>query len=142
MEEVAAPVPPLPAGDVFVIQLGERAKKACFNLVATLGDQGLSALCQPGKDTLKAQLRLADRAGVRFALIIGQREAIDETAILRNMVEATQETIMQSEIVQVLTDRLRGQSRARREPTIIDDEDDNEETNHRTTIENEHPPSE
>jgi histidyl-tRNA synthetase len=107
LENLGVSVPALPAGDVFVIQLGERAKKACFNLVARLGDEGLSALCQPTKDSLKTQLRLADKAGVRFALIIGQREALDETAILRNMVEATQETILQSEIVDVLKSRLR-----------------------------------
>lgn len=106
IEDQRVAIPPLPAGDVFVIQLGERAKKACFNLVATLGDEGLSALCQPGKDSLKTQLRLADKAGVRFTLIIGQREAIDGTAILRNMVEATQETIVQDEIVTVLKARL------------------------------------
>ena len=124
LQDLNIAIPSLPAGDVFVIQLGERAKKACFNLVARLGDQGLSALCQPGKDSLKTQLRLADRAGVRFTLIIGQREALAETAILRNMVEATQETIMQSEIVEVLTERLRGVSRARREPTIIDTDEE------------------
>lgn len=101
---IAIPSKPLP--DVFLIQLGEHAKKACFSLVSQLGEQGLSAICHPGKDGLKNQLSLADRAGVRFAVIIGQRETIDETAILRDMSEATQETITQKDLSEILKKKL------------------------------------
>lgn len=106
MQEKRAPVPPLPAPDIFVVQLGDRAKRASFNLIAQLTDEGFNVTIQPGKDSLKAQLRLADRGGVRFAVIIGQREALDGTAILRNMNENTQETVDQSDLVDLLKKRL------------------------------------
>ncbi len=99
-------IPNLQTADVFLIQLGERAKKASFNVLAKLTDSGLTVICQAGQEGLKDQLGLADKARVRFALIIGQREALDETVIVRDMFEATQETILQKDILKVLTDRI------------------------------------
>lgn len=102
-------IPPLPKPDLYVIQLGERAKKSCYNVIAHLGHEGLSAVCQPNKDSLKTQLQLAENEGVRFAIIVGQREAIDGTVILRDMLEGTQETLSQLELVHVLKARLQKQ---------------------------------
>lgn len=106
IKEKGVNVPTINQPDLFVVQLGDRAKKTCFNLIAELGDQGLSAICQPTSDSLKGQLRQADKVGVRFALIIGQREALDGTAILRNMEEGTQETVDRTDLPQILRERL------------------------------------
>lgn len=106
MQDRQVVAPELPAPDIFIVQLGDRAKKVSFGLVAQLTDQGFNVTIQPGKDSLKTQLRLADRAGVRFAVIIGQREALDETAIIRNMNENTQETVDQDDLIETLNTRL------------------------------------
>lgn len=106
LRESAFAIPDLPRPDVFVIPLGERAKKSAYSLIASLGTEGLSAICQPTKESLKIQLELAEQAGVRFASIVGQREAIDTTVILRDMLEGTQETLLQEELAQVVKNRL------------------------------------
>lgn len=106
IQEKGVKVPTLPQPDLFVVQLGARAKKTCFNLIAELGDLGFSAVSQPASDNLKAQLRQADKVGVRFAVIIGQRESLDGTAILRNMEEGTQETVDRTDLPQILRERL------------------------------------
>lgn len=107
MIELNVPIPALPTPEMFVIQLGEKAKKSCFTMIARLGEEGFSAICQPSKDSLKGQLRLADKAGVRFALILGQREVLDQTVIIRDMIEGTQETVAQDELPNLLRARLR-----------------------------------
>lgn len=99
-------VPRIPRPDIYVIQLGERAKKTCLSIMAHLHEHGFKTLCNPAKDSLKTQLKLAHKAGVRYALIIGQREALDETAILKDMAEGTQEVIAQKEMVRVLEKRV------------------------------------
>mgnify|MGYP001600638270 CR=1 FL=1 len=45
------------------------------------------------KPGIKAQLRAADRGGISWALILGQKEALDNTVILRNMESGVQETL-------------------------------------------------
>ncbi len=83
----------MPAIDLLIIQIGEKARKKALPLVATLNDLGYNASCVLGKDSLKAQLKAADKMNARFALIIGQREALDNTVIIKNMEDAAQETI-------------------------------------------------
>lgn len=99
-------VPGIPRPDIYVIQLGERAKKTCLSVMAHLHEHGFKTLCNPAKDSLKTQLKLAHKAGVRYALIIGQREALDETAILKDMAEGTQEVIQQKDMVSVLEKKV------------------------------------
>lgn len=106
IKERRVKIPALPKPDLFVIQLGNRAKRTCFNLIAELGNKGLSAICQPKSDSLKGQLEQADKLNVRFAVIIGEREALDETAILRDMTEGTQETVDRQDLPEILARRL------------------------------------
>jgi histidyl-tRNA synthetase len=52
-----------------------------------------------GRDSLKAQLKLADKAGVKYALILGQREALDETIVVRRMETGHQKEVKLDKIV-------------------------------------------
>ncbi|MEK7162590.1 MAG: His/Gly/Thr/Pro-type tRNA ligase C-terminal domain-containing protein, partial [Patescibacteria group bacterium] len=45
------------------------------------------------KDSLRGQLRLASKLGVEFSLIMGQKEALEGTIIIRNMDSGMQETL-------------------------------------------------
>ena len=44
-------------------------------------------------DSLSTQLRDAEARGVRYTVIIGQKEFVDQTVILRDMKERNQENI-------------------------------------------------
>jgi len=45
------------------------------------------------KDSLKNQLELANRVGARYVLIIGQKEVVDGTILIRDMESGVQEVV-------------------------------------------------
>jgi histidyl-tRNA synthetase len=51
---------------------------------------------------LKSQLRVADRLGVDITLIMGQKEALDGTVILKDMVSGTQEIVTNEKLVNLV----------------------------------------
>jgi histidyl-tRNA synthetase len=79
------------APDVFVAQLGEAARKKTLVLVDELRKAGIRASSNLAKDGLKQQLEAANRNGARFTIIIGQKEILDGTIIIRDMDSGIQE---------------------------------------------------
>lgn len=92
---------------IFVVQLGESAKKKSFSLIRDLISSGIAASSALSKDSLKAQLKAADRAGARFAIILGQREIIDKSVIIKDLRSGGQETIDFDQCVAAVNDRLK-----------------------------------
>ena len=84
---------------VFLAQLGTSAKKKSLKLFEEFRKNRIPVAESFGRDSLKAQLRTADRIGVRFTLILGQKEVLDETIIVRDMKTGRQETIKLQKIV-------------------------------------------
>ncbi|EKD58737.1 MAG: hypothetical protein ACD_56C00060G0011 [uncultured bacterium] len=82
-----------PRPRVFLAQLGDLAKKKSLNVFAELQKNGILTAESFGRGSLKSQLRVADRLGVEITLIIGQKEALDKTVIVKDMVSGTQETV-------------------------------------------------
>lgn len=89
-----------PKPRVFLAQLGDMAKKKSLRLFADLEKNGILIAESFGRGTLKSQLRVANRLGVEVTIIIGQKEALDGTAIVKDMVSGTQETVMQDKLVE------------------------------------------
>lgn len=84
---------------VFLAQLGDLAKKKSLRLFSELQKNGILVAESFGRGSLKSQMRVANRLGVEIALILGQKEALDGTVILKDMVSGTQETIVQDKLV-------------------------------------------
>jgi histidyl-tRNA synthetase len=100
-EDISPPSePPL---DVFVVGVGERGRGVTAELVRLFRGEGLSAASAFGERPLKAQLKMADRAGARFAAIIGDAEAEAEAVTLKHLADGGQATVAVSEVV----DRVR-----------------------------------
>lgn len=99
-------VQPLLGTEILVIQLGDRAKKKAIPLLVSLSKKGLAASMALGKESLKSQLRSADKMGAKLALIVGEREAIDGTIIVRNMFDGTQDTVAFDDVEQVIERKL------------------------------------
>ena len=97
----------VPKPKVFLVQLGEAAKRKSINLYESFRKAGIEAKSSIGRDSIKSQLRIANRLGVRFALIFGQKEALDGTIILREMDTGVQETIPLEKIVDEVKKRLK-----------------------------------
>ncbi len=96
-----------PKPKVFLSQLGEAAKKRSLMLFEEIRKSGIEVRYSLSRDTIKGQLRMAARYDVRFALIFGQKEALEGTVILREMDTGIQETIPLEKIIDELKKRLK-----------------------------------
>jgi len=91
---------------IFVAQLGLVAKKKALSLLNDLRDQGLNVVGAVGKDSMKAQMGLADRLNAQYSLILGQIEVQEGTIILRDMKKGSQLTIPYDTAVQKMVELL------------------------------------
>jgi histidyl-tRNA synthetase len=87
---------------VFLIQLGQAAKLKSFGLIEMLRKAKVPASQSISKDSLRGQLKVADRLRVAYALILGQKEAMDNTVIVRDMSTGSQDTVKIEKIVEYL----------------------------------------
>lgn len=92
---------------VFFIACGEQAKKSSLRFINQLRRAGLVVSESLGKDSLRAQLKIADRLKVPLALIFGQKEVFEGTIIVRDMVSGAQETVLLDNIVEEVKKRLK-----------------------------------
>ena len=103
---VHVPEPANHAG-VFLAQLSEMGRRKGLVLFEELRKASISAKSSFGRDSIKSQLRIAHKLGVPLTLIIGQKEALEESVILREMDTGAQETIPLEKIINVLKKRLK-----------------------------------
>lgn len=85
--------------DVFLAQVGNLAKKKSLKLFEEFRKEKIPLAESLSKDSLKVQLSRADRLNVRYTLILGQKEALEKTVILKDMKKGTQETIKLDKVV-------------------------------------------
>ena len=106
LESEGRQIEPTPPVSVFVTQIGEAARKRAFRLLHELLDAGIGSVADQGKESIKAQMKSADRWGARFALIIGQKEVFDSSVIIRDMKTGVQDVVPSSEIVSEIRGRI------------------------------------
>jgi histidyl-tRNA synthetase len=70
---------------IFLAQIGELAKKKSLKLIEEFREEKIPIYESIGKDSLKSQMKLADKFGVRYVLIFGQQEALNDEILLRDM---------------------------------------------------------
>ncbi|MDP3696807.1 MAG: histidine--tRNA ligase, partial [Candidatus Taylorbacteria bacterium] len=92
---------------VFLVQLGDAAKRKSLTLFENLRKAGIEVKSSLGRDSIKSQLRIANRLGVKYTLIFGQKEALEGTIIVREMDTGIQETILLDKIVDGMKKRLK-----------------------------------
>jgi histidyl-tRNA synthetase len=68
-------------------------------VVRELRASGIRAEASLDERPLKAQLRMADRAGAYFAAILGERELQEEMVTVRTMEDGSQEQVARAELV-------------------------------------------
>ena len=94
------------APEVFLAQLGDQARKKAIAVFNSLRDAGFHVAESFSKEGLKSQMEIANRLQVAYTLIIGQKEIIDDTILLRDMENGIQEVIDSKKIVQELKKRF------------------------------------
>ncbi len=78
---------------VYVIQLGFGPKVRSLMIIDQLKQAGIPVRHNLASDSLSTQLRDAEAREVRYTVIIGQKEFVDQTVILRDMKERSQENV-------------------------------------------------
>lgn len=87
---------------VYMVHLGFGPKIRSLMLIDTLRQAGIPVIHSLASDSLSTQLRDAEAKGVRFTVIIGQKEFVEGTVILRDMNVRNQEYIEQNHLVKRL----------------------------------------
>lgn len=92
---------------IFFIHIGEMAKKKSLSLIESMREEGVPVMESLGKDSLGAQLRAANKEGSDYALIFGQKEAFEDSIIIRDLKNSVQETIPLRKLVVEVKKRLK-----------------------------------
>ncbi len=87
---------------LYLVQLGSTAKLKALNVVETLRKNRITICHSITKDKIGGQLSGADYMHASHLLIIGQKEAIENTVVVRNAVTREQETVCVSELAEFL----------------------------------------
>lgn len=99
---VRTPRPRPKTPSVFVVQLGFGPKIKSLLLIDSLRRAGIPVFHNLASDSLSTQLREAESRKVRYTLIIGQKEFVENTVIFRDMNMRNQEYIDQETLIRRL----------------------------------------
>ena len=97
--------PPKPK--VFLAQLGSLAKRKSLQLFSELEKNGILVAESFGRGNLRSQLKVANKLGVEITLILGQKETLDKTVIVKSMTTGAQETVSMDKLINVIKKRLK-----------------------------------
>jgi len=100
-------VAPKNMAKVFLIHMGDEAKKKGLALVEEFRKANIKVQESFGRDSLKSQLRIADKEKVDLALILGQREVFEDNIIIRDMRNSAQETVPLKKVVEEVKRKLK-----------------------------------
>jgi histidyl-tRNA synthetase len=92
---------------VFFCQLGDAARRKGLMIFEELRQVGVTVAEAFGKGSLKAQLEMANKRGAKIALILGQKEVLDGTIILRDMDSGAQEIVDSKKVVSIIAKRVK-----------------------------------
>ena len=99
-EGVAWPRPRAPR--CFVVAVGEGARAAAAALVADLRAAGVAATAALEDRPVKAQFKMADRAGAAVAAVLGERELADATVTLHRLDDGSERNVPRAEAVRAI----------------------------------------
>jgi histidyl-tRNA synthetase len=84
--------------DVFVAHSGESASAVAFRVAEDLRDHG-SAVLLGGGGSFKSQMKKADAANARFAVIIGEDEVASGKLTLKNLRDGSQQVVTKETLI-------------------------------------------
>ncbi len=91
---------------IFLAQLGQSAKRKSLKLFEEFRSAKIPMAESFSKDSLRTQLNTANKMGVKWVLIFGQREALEDFITLRNMETGVQEEIKLDKVVEEMRERI------------------------------------
>ena len=85
---------------IFLAQLGQLAKRKSMKLFEEFRAAKIPVAESFSKDSLKTQLRTANKLGIKWVLIFGQKEALEDFITLRDMDTGMQKEIKLNKVVE------------------------------------------
>ncbi len=98
--------PKLETAKIFLAQLGQLAKRKSMKLFEEFRDAKIPVAESFSKDSLKAQLRTANKLNIKWVLIFGQKEALEDFITLRDMDTGTQKEIKLDKVVSEMKQKI------------------------------------
>ena len=92
---------------IFLAQLGQMAKRKSMKLFEEFRAAKIPVAESFSKDSLKAQLRTANKLGIRWVLIFGQKEALEDFITLRDMDTGVQKEIKLAKVVEEMKNKIK-----------------------------------
>jgi len=92
--------------DVCFVCLGEVAKQKAAKIIYDLREGGIAVDYNPDKDSMKAQMKAADKSKAKIVLILGDDEINKNIVILKEMESGEQQEIISKELVTILQKKL------------------------------------
>ena len=92
---------------IFLAQLGDLAKRKSLRLIEDFRKVKIPIAESFGRDSLKIQLGRADKLEVKYTLILGQKEALDGTIIIRDMVSGKQQIVKFEKVVKEIEKKIK-----------------------------------
>jgi len=86
----------------FIAAMDDEARAAAVGIVAQLRRGGISADMDYTGRSLKSQMKIVDKLGARFAIILGEDEVRSQTATVRDMSNSEQKSIPLGELAEAL----------------------------------------
>jgi len=86
-------IPKIKRSSVFFIQLGDEAKHKSLKVIDILRQEDIYIYHSLGRDKMAGQLAMADRVKTPYILIMGKKEAMENTIMIRDVATRSQETI-------------------------------------------------
>lgn len=107
IKEKELSVPGSKEPEVFLAQLSDLAKVKTLELLENFRKANLPAAYSLSRDSLSKQLRLANKFGVKYTLILGEEEAKKDSIILRDMASGKQTCHKMDKIISELKKKLK-----------------------------------
>ena len=88
-------------------QLGQSAKRKSLKLFEEFRSAKIPVAESFSKDSLRSQLNAANKLGVKWVLIFGQREALEDFITLRDMETGAQKEIPLNKVVEEMAAKVK-----------------------------------
>lgn len=87
---------------IYFIQLGAEAKLKSLNIIDILRKAHVPIMQSLSKDSLGSQLAVAEKLNIPYAIIFGVKEALENSVIVRDMSNRSQETVKIPKLLEYL----------------------------------------
>lgn len=87
---------------IYFIQLGNEAKLKSLNIIDVLRKAHIPIAQSLSKDSLGSQLAVAEKLAIPYAIIFGVKEALENSVIVRNMSNRSQDTVKIPKLLEYL----------------------------------------